>query len=189
MTVHDTEISCEQIASIKQRLDRPLVLVGLMGSGKSSIGRKLASALDLPFIDSDQAIEEAAKMSIDEIFERYGEPAFRDGERRVIGRLMEKDAGVIATGGGAFINEETRSLILDKAIAIWLDAALDTLVDRVSRKDNRPLLRNGNPRDILSRLLTERNPFYAEAQIHIRSEPGPHSRTLNSILRAIDQWL
>lgn len=189
MAVHEPSYSPEQIESLRRRIDRPIVLVGLMGSGKSSIGKKLAAVLGLPFTDADEAIELAARMSISDIFERYGEGAFRDGERRVIGRLMEQDKGVIATGGGAFINDETRALILDKGIAIWLDADVGTLVERVGRKDSRPLLKNGDPREILSRLRDERNPFYRQAPIHVLSEPGPHQHTLNRILKAIDQWL
>lgn len=189
MAIHEPACSKQEIESLRSRIDRPIVLVGLMGTGKSSIGRKLATVLDLPFTDADDAIEDAAKMTIPEIFERYGEAAFRDGERRVIGRLMEAKRGVIATGGGAFINDETRSLILDKAITIWLDADVDTLVDRVGRKDNRPLLKNGDPREILTRLRDERNPFYSMAPIHVMSRPGPHSHTLNTILKAIDAWL
>ena len=168
---------------------RPIVLVGLMGVGKSSVGRRLAAVLDLPFTDADDAIEEAAQMTINDMFAMHGEQDFRDGERRVIARLMEEERGVIATGGGAFVNEETRKLILDKGLAIWLDADLDTLVERVGRKDNRPLLRDGNPRDILARLKTEREPAYAQAPIHVLSAPGPHQRTVNAILKAIDSWL
>jgi shikimate kinase len=189
MAVHEPSCSSEEIESLRSRIDRPIVLVGLMGTGKSSIGRKLAAALSLPFTDADEAIETAAKMTIPEIFERYGEPAFRDGERRVIGRLMEEERGVIATGGGAFVNDETRALILEKGIAVWLDCDIDTLVERVGRKDNRPLLRNGDPREILSRLREERNPFYAQAPIHVMSKSGPHTHTLNRILKAIDAWL
>ena len=171
------------------RIDRPIVLVGLMGVGKSSVGRRLAAVLDLPFTDADDAIEEAAQMTINDMFAMHGEQDFRDGERRVIARLMEEERGVIATGGGAFVNDETRKLILDKGLAVWLDADLDTLVERVGRKDNRPLLRDGNPRDILARLKTEREPAYAQAPIHVLSAPGPHQRTVNAILKAIDSWL
>jgi shikimate kinase len=179
----------EEIEVLRRRIDRPVVLVGLMGTGKSSIGRKLALMLELPFTDSDEAIEEAAKMPITEIFEKYGEDQFRDGERRVIARLMEQDRGVIATGGGAFVNAETRALILDKGIAVWLDADVATLVERVGRKDNRPLLRNGNPHEILARLKAERDPAYSQAPIHVKSESGPHERTVTRILKAIDAWL
>ena len=126
---------------------RPIVLVGLMGVGKSTIGRRLAIRLDVPFIDADTEIETAAGMSIPEIFARFGEPYFRNGERRVIQRLIDGRAKVIATGGGAFVNDETRALILEHALAIWLDADIDVLVDRVARRDNRPLLKGRNPRE------------------------------------------
>ena len=189
MTVDEPTLSHAEIAAIAARIDRPIVLVGLMGVGKSSVGRRLAGILNLPFTDADDAIEEAAQMTITEIFALHGEADFRDGERRVIARLMDEERGVIATGGGAFVNDETRALILEKGIAIWLDADLDTLVERVGRKDNRPLLRNGNPREILGRLKVEREPVYALAPIHVASIPGPHQRTVNATLKAIDAWL
>ncbi|MFC3174714.1 shikimate kinase [Novosphingobium bradum] len=178
---------------IAQQLTRPIVLVGMMGVGKSSVGRRLSHALGLPFVDADDAIEEAAQMAIPEIFETYGEAYFRDGERRVIQRLMAEGAGgrpmVIATGGGAFVNPETRALILDKGIAVWLDSDVDTLVERVGRKDNRPLLRGGNPREILARLKAEREPAYAQAPVHVMSGNQPHGRTLAMVMKGISQWL
>jgi shikimate kinase len=165
--------------------DRPLVLVGLMGVGKSTIGRRLAQRLGLPFVDADEEIETAAGMTISEIFERYGEPFFRDGERRVIARLVDGQPKVIATGGGAFMNEATRTLILDKATAIWLDADLDTLVDRVKRRETRPLLKGKDPRLVLDALAAERNPIYALAPIRVRSQPAPHDATVRAILKAL----
>ena len=189
MTVDQPTPSHVDIAALMARINRPIVLVGLMGVGKSSVGRRLATLLDLPFTDADDAIEEAAQMTISDIFAKHGEQDFRDGERRVIGRLMENRHGVIATGGGAFVNEETRALILDKGIAVWLDADLDTLVERVGRKNTRPLLQGGNPRDILAKLKTEREPAYAQAPIHVISAPGPHQRTINAVLKALDSWL
>ena len=171
------------------RLDRPVVLVGMMGVGKSTVGRKLAAALDLPFHDADDAIQQAAQLSIPEIFERYGEAHFRDGERRVIARLVEEDGGVIATGGGAFCQDDTRALVLDRAVAVWLDSDLDTLVERTGRRDSRPLLKDGNPREILGRLLEERSPLYAQAPIRVTSSDGPHSETVERILKALDAWL
>ncbi|MCB2051211.1 MAG: shikimate kinase [Novosphingobium sp.] len=189
MTNDGSTLSDIEIARIAERIDRPVVLVGMMGVGKSSVGRRMATMLHVPFVDADDAIEEAAKMPISEIFEHYGEASFRDGERRVIARLMEGAKGVIATGGGAFCDPETRALILDKGIAVWLDADVDTLVDRVSRKDTRPLLRNGNPREILTRLRAEREPAYSQAPIHIISKTGPHQVTISNILQAIDSWL
>ena len=184
-----------RLASIVARIDRPVVLVGMMGVGKSSLGRKLATHLGAPFVDADDAIETSAQMTIPEIFATYGEAFFRDGERRVIARLMgegmpdEPRVKVIATGGGAFVNEATRALILRRGIAVWLDAELDTLVDRTARKGNRPLLQNGNPREILGRLKADREPFYAQAPIHVMSGNTPHARTLGRLLTAIDLWL
>lgn len=185
------------IAALARRitagLSRPIVLVGMMGVGKSSVGRRLAQTLGLPFVDADDAIEEAAKMSIPEIFDTYGEAYFRDGERRVIQRLMTEGSGgqplVIATGGGAFVNPETRALILDQGIAVWLDSDIDTLVERVGRKDNRPLLRQGDPRAILTRLRAEREQAYAQAPIHVQTGNQPHGRTLAAVMRGIAQWL
>jgi len=162
-----------------------LVLVGLMGVGKSTIGRRLAARLGLPFVDADEEIEKAAGMTIQDIFDRHGEAAFRDGERRVIARLIDGPLKVIATGGGAFINAETRRLILDKATAIWLDADIDILVSRVSRRDGRPLLKGKDPREVLTRLAAEREPYYAQAPIRIRSTDSPHDATVEAIVKAV----
>jgi shikimate kinase len=166
---------------------KPIVLVGLMGVGKSTVGRRLAARLRLPFVDADSEIEAAAGMTIADIFDRFGEAYFRDGERRVIARLVDGTPKVIATGGGAFVNEETRDLILDTALAIWLDADVDVLVDRVQRRDTRPLLRNRNPREVLRELAAARNPIYAMAPIHVPSNHAPHETTVNAILKALDQ--
>ena len=193
-------------AALARRMDRPVVLVGMMGVGKTSLGRRLASALGAGFVDADEEIERAAQMTIPEIFAAYNEAYFRDGERRVIARLLgaaehgEDGAAaaslgqavplrVIATGGGAFCDPTTRALILERGIAVWLDADLDTLVERTSRKENRPLLRQGNPRQILARLKAEREPFYSQAPIHVISGKGPHSRTLGQVLEEIALWL
>lgn len=189
MTEHQPSISDAEILRIAQRIDRPLVLVGLMGVGKSSVGRKLASLLKSDFVDADDAIEKAAQMSISEIFAQFGEAHFRDGERRVIARLVEERHGVIATGGGAFADPDTRALILKRGIAVWLDCDIDTLVERTSRRNTRPLLQQGNPHEILSRLYAERQPFYAQAPIHVMSKDGPHVDTAVSILEAVDAWL
>jgi shikimate kinase len=177
------------IKALAARLDRPVVLVGMMGVGKSTVGRKLANLLDLPFRDADDEIIAAAQMSVSEIFERFGEDYFRDGERRVIARLMEGGPGVIATGGGAFVQPETRALILDRGIAVWLDSDVDTLVERVRRKDTRPLLRGGDPKEIVARLKAEREPAYAEAPIHVASGAGPHGDTVMRIVRELEAWL
>lgn len=180
------------IEALARRLDRPVVLVGLMGVGKSTIGRRLAAALGWGFVDADEEIEVAAQLSITEIFERYGEPVFRDGERRVIARLMDeaRDGAkkVIATGGGAFVDPETRALILERGIAVWLDSDLETLLERVGRKSSRPLLRQGNPRETLARLKTEREPAYADAPIRVESRTGPHQRTVAAILKELEAW-
>ena len=163
----------------------PIVLVGLMGVGKSTVGRRLAQRLRLPFVDADNEIEAAAGMPIAEIFARFGEPYFRDGERRVIARLIDGSPKVIATGGGAFVNDETRALILADATAVWLDADLDVLVDRVRRRDSRPLLKGRDPREVLGELARVRNPLYAQAHIHVTSNRAPHDTTVAAILKAI----
>ncbi len=186
-------LAAAEIARIGRRINRPIVLVGMMGVGKTTVGRRLAAMLELPFVDADEEIEKAAQMPIPEIFAQFGEPYFRDGERRVIARLVgmgaNGDRKVLATGGGAFVDPETRRLILDRAISIWLDSDVNTLVERVGRKDNRPLLKQGNPREILTRLREERRPFYEQAAIHITSGQQPHAVTANKILKAIDEWL
>ncbi len=184
-----TDPAPADLAAISARITCPVVLVGLMGVGKSTVGRKLASLLRRDFVDADEAIVEAAQLSIPEIFEQFGEPYFRDGERRVIARLIEEGHGVIATGGGAFVDPSTRALILERAIAVWVDADIDTLVERTARRNTRPLLKNGNPKETLARLAAERAPFYAEAPIRVVSENGPHADTARAIIEAIDQWL
>jgi shikimate kinase len=182
-------LSDAEIGAIAARIDRPIVLVGLMGVGKSTVGRKLAALLKTDFVDADEAIETAAAMPIADIFETFGEEHFRDGERRVIARLLEEGHGVIATGGGAFVNPETRKLVLSSGIAVWIDCAIDTLVERTSRRDNRPLLKQGDPAEILSRLHKERAPFYGEAPIRVESRAGPQHETALQIIEAIERWL
>ncbi len=167
------------------KVDRPIVLIGLMGSGKSSLGRRLAVRLGVPFFDADQEIEEAAGLTISEIFEQFGEAHFRDGERRVIARLIDGQPKVIATGGGAFMNDETRAHILSRATAIWLDADIDTLVERVGRRETRPLLKNRDPRQVLTELAAARNPVYAQAPIRVASRPQPHEASVDAILEAL----
>jgi len=182
-------LSPDKIAALARRIDRPVVLVGMMGVGKTSVGRRLAAALHLPFTDADDEIAHAAQMSIPEIFEQYGEAYFRDGERRVIARLVGQGRGVISTGGGAFANPETRALILDQAIAVWLDSEIEVLLERVKRNANRPLLKNGDLRETLTRLKAERESAYAQAPIHVKSGAGPHHRAVNTVLKGIDAWL
>lgn len=164
---------------------RPIVLVGLMGVGKSTIGRRLAQRLRLPFVDADHEIERAADLSIAEIFERFGEAHFRDGERRVIARLLDGSPKVLATGGGAFMNDRTRTLILEYGTAIWLDADVSVLAERVGRRSTRPLLVGRDPREVLDELAAVRNPVYALAHIHVRSQPAPHEATVDAILTAL----
>lgn len=178
-----------EIDRICARIDRPVVVVGLMGVGKSTVGRRLADMMGSDFVDADDEIEKAAQRSIAEIFEEFGEAYFRDGERRVIGRLMEERHGVIATGGGAFVDPDTRALILAEAIAVWINSDIDTLVERTSRRNTRPLLQNGDPREILTRLYNERKPFYSQAQVTVMSKNAPHAETAEAILKAIDKWL
>ena len=189
----------DRVAALLSRLDRPVVLVGMMGVGKTSLGRRLAALLDVPFVDADEEIEAAAQMTIPEIFAAYDEAYFRDGERRVIARLMGgepphaaasgEQVKVIATGGGAFCHADTRELILRRGIAIWLDAELDTLVERTARKTNRPLLQNGDRREVLARLKTERACHYEQAPIHVKSGAGPHQRTMMQVIDAVRAWL
>lgn len=167
-------------------LKRSVVLVGLMGAGKSSIGRRMAKTLDVAFFDSDDEIVKAADCSISDIFEIYGEAIFRDLERRVIKRLLtEERPCVIATGGGAFIQEKTREIIKEKAFSIWLKADLDILYERVSRKANRPLLEKGDKREILAKLMQERDPFYAHADITVHSDSGAHENVVADAIKAI----
>jgi len=164
---------------------KPVVLVGLMGAGKSTIGRRLAGALDLPFIDADQEIVEAAGCSIADIFEAYGEAIFRDLEQRVLLRLLSGNPCILATGGGAFINPQIRKIIKEKSISIWLKADLNILLERVSRRDTRPLLKTGDKGSILSRLMEERYPIYAEADITIDSNAGLHETVVESVVREL----
>lgn len=189
MEVDETMPDAAALAALTRRIDRPIALVGMMGVGKTSVGKRLAGALGIPFVDADEEIEKAAKLTIPEIFEAFGEAGFRDGERRVIARLIDGTPKVLATGGGAFVNSETRALMLGKAITVWLDSDVDTLFERVSRRGNRPLLQQGNPRETLTRLKTERESFYAEAPIHVISGAGTHARAVAKVLRGIEQWL
>lgn len=180
--------SPRRMADALPPLDRSIVLVGLMGAGKSTVGKRLARRLGMKFVDSDDEIEIAASHSISEIFARFGEESFRDGERRVIARLIEGPPKVIATGGGAFMNHLTRALILERCVAVWLDADVETLAERVSRRDTRPLLKDRDPLLLLRDLAGMRNPIYAEAHIHIRSQPMPHDLAVERIVEAVAAW-
>lgn len=187
MTVKQGQ-DCRQSARTQPALPcKPIVLVGLMGVGKTTVGRRLAAHLGCSFVDSDDAIVEAARLSISEIFDAFGEGYFRDGERRVIARLLSEGAGVIATGGGAFCQAETRELILSQALVVWLDCEVETLVERTGRRDTRPLLRGADRREVLARLAEERRPLYAQAHIHVRAGNGPHTRTVAAIIEAMAQ--
>jgi shikimate kinase len=169
--------------------DRTVALVGLMGAGKSAIGRRLAQRLGLPFVDADTEIEAAAACTIEEFFARYGEAEFRAGERRVIQRLLEGPPIVLATGGGAFMDVHTRSLMHERAITIWLRADLQVLVDRVGRRTNRPLLKQGEPAVVLRQLMDLRYPVYAEADIAVDSRDAPAERTTDDVLAALGDFL
>lgn len=164
---------------------RPVVLVGLMGAGKTTVGRRLARALGLPFKDADAEIEIAAGRSVSDIFAERGEAEFRAGERRVIRRLLEGPPVVLATGGGAFMDPDTRRLILAQALSIWLRADIDVLVRRCGRRSTRPLLLNGDPRETLGRLARERYPIYAEADLTVDTNESPHDAAVAAILEAL----
>ena len=160
-----------------------------MGAGKSTVGKRLAKRLGLPFVDSDSAIEDAVGYSAAEVYERFGEKDFRDGERRLVARLVEGHVGVIATGGGAFVDPRTRELLNQRAITIWLDAPVDILRERTSRRDTRPLLRTPDPKAMLSKLADERRASYAEAHIHIRSGIQCHGEVVDRIIDALTEHL
>jgi shikimate kinase len=165
---------------------RSVVLVGMMGSGKSSIGRRLAARLGVPFVDADAEIEaRAGGMTIAEIFERHGEPYFRAGEARVIARLLEQGPQVLATGGGAFMNQDTRAAIRQKGVSIWLKAELDVLMIRIKRRGDRPLLKNGDPAATLTALMEQRYPIYAEADLTVLSRDVPHEAIVEEIVAAL----
>jgi shikimate kinase len=166
---------------------RPIVLIGMMGAGKSSLGLRLAEALDLPFLDADAEIEKAAAMSIAEIFEQHGEATFRDGERRVIKRLLDTQPIVLALGGGAFMNDETRALVQEKALSIWLDVPLDELVRRVKKKPNkRPLLKGQNVEEKLTELMTVRAPIYRHAHLKVDVGGGTHDAAIARLVSALE---
>ena len=174
---------------LAKRLDQPVVLVGLMGVGKSTVGRRLAKRLGLPFVDSDSAIEDAAGYTAAEVFERYGEQDFRDGERRLVARLIDGEIRVIATGGGAYVDARTRQLLNERAITVWLDAPVDILAERTARRNTRPLLKNGDPKGTLERLAEERRPSYEEAHIHVKSGDGAHKDVVDAIIQALEEHL
>jgi shikimate kinase len=167
------------------QLARPVALVGLMGAGKTVIGRRLAQAIGVPFRDADHEIEQAHGLTVNEIFAKHGEPYFRDGERRVIRRLLDEPPHVLATGGGAFMSPETRALIAERGVSVWLRAELPVLMKRVLKRNTRPLLATGDPEVVMKRLMAERYPVYAEAAITIDTNDGPHDEVVAAIIAAL----
>lgn len=167
---------------------RPIALVGLMGVGKTTVGRRLSRRLDLPFYDSDEEIVEASGRSVAGYFRDHGEAAFRDGERRVIERLLDDTPIVLATGGGAFIPDDTRQILNSKALTVWLKGDFETIMERVSRKNTRPLLQVADPRARMREIMDERYPIYAKAHITVPIAKGPHIRTVNKVIRYIERF-
>jgi len=182
----DNSPEADILAALGPRL---VVLVGMMGAGKSTVGRRLAARLRLPFLDADSEIETAAGMTIPEIFELHGEPHFRDGEARVIARLLESGPAVLATGGGSFMREETRQRIGNKAVSIWLKADADIIMRRVKRRADRPLLQTADPAATIGRLMTEREPVYEHADITIASRDVPHEKIVEECVGALHRRL
>jgi shikimate kinase len=168
---------------------RTIALIGMMGVGKSSIGRRLAAALELPFRDADDEIERAAGQTVAEIFASHGEAEFRAGERRVIARLLDEPPHVLATGGGAFMSPQTRALIKERAVSVWLKADIDVLIRRIGKRDTRPLLKGRNLRETLSELMALRDPVYAEADIVVETGDGPHQAAVEAIKAALQHRL
>lgn len=169
--------------------ERTVVLVGMMGAGKTTVGRRLAPRIGLPFFDADLEIEKAAGMSVADLFTVHGEKSFREGEARVINRLLDGPPHVLATGGGALNDQKTRNRIKKKAVSIWIKADLDTILRRATRRGTRPLLKTGDPRQILQKLLDERTPFYSIADLHVDSQPGPHMNTVYYIMEMLGDYL
>ena len=177
------------MTDLAKRLDRPIALVGLMGVGKSTVGRRLAKRLALPFVDSDSEIEDAVGLPAGELFERYGEDDYRDGERRLVARLVDGQVRVIATGGGVFVDPRTRALLNERTITVWLDAPIDVLAERTGRRDTRPLLKTDDPKRTLERLAKVEREAYAQAHVHVKSGDGAHKDVVEAIVRAIDKHL
>jgi len=179
----------KETESVRQRLGtRPIVLVGLMGAGKTSVGRRLAEKLGIPFVDADHEIERAAGKTIKDIFAEHGEPYFREGERRVIQRLIGDGAQVLATGGGAYMNDETRARIQEHGISVWLKASLPLLMKRVSKRQDRPLLQAEDPEGVMRTLMEKRYPVYALADVTVESRDVQHGQMVNDVIRALAQW-
>jgi shikimate kinase len=179
----------KEIDLIHQKLgQRPIVLVGLMGAGKTTIGRRLAAKLGLAFVDADQEIEFAAGKTIPEIFADHGEAYFREGERKVIARLLSGGAMILATGGGAFMNDETRENIHKSGVVVWLKADLPLLMKRVKKRSNRPLLKTEDPENVMRRLIEERYPVYSKADVTVESRDVAHSSMVGDVIKALAQW-
>jgi shikimate kinase len=179
----------KEIEDIREKLgNHSIVLVGLMGAGKSSIGRRLAEKLDVPFVDADHEIEIAADKTIPEIFKDHGEAYFREGERRVISRLIENGAQVLSTGGGAFINEETRQGIQSRGISVWLKADLSLLMKRVMKRADRPLLQTEDPEAVMQKLMDQRYPIYATADVTVESRDVQHTQMVNEVIKVLAKW-
>ncbi len=171
------------------KIDKPIALVGLMGVGKTTVGRRLAAKLNLPFYDSDEEIESASRRTVAGYFKDHGEAAFREGECRVITRLLKGQTIILGTGGGAFIYPDTQKVLLKNSITVWLKGDFDTLYERVRRKDTRPLLKVDNPKAAYRKLMDERYPVYAKADITVNIAKGPHIRTVNRVIKALDLHL
>ncbi len=185
----DLDSATREKAATLPQPPKIIVMIGLMGAGKSCIGRRLAARFGLPFVDADKEIEAAAGSTIEEIFERHGEPFFRDGERRVIARLLEQPVHVLAAGGGAFMDPRTRAKIRERAISVWLRADVDLLLRRVARRSNRPLLKQGDRRATIERLMAQRHPIYAEADITVDSMDAPPEATVERVVAEIGRFL
>ena len=186
MSKTETAARSTRAKALVERLGgRPLILVGMMGAGKTTVGRRLAARLGRRFLDSDEEIEKAAQMTIPEIFAQRGEPEFRAGEMRVISRLLKENDLVLATGGGAFVNPETRALVKSGAVSVWLKADLDVLFERVSRRSNRPLLKTADPKGTLEKLIEDRYPIYAEADITVTSRDVPQDSVAADVISAL----
>jgi len=186
LTAEPTPAPASAVAAVRAALvGRAIVLIGMMGAGKSSIGRRLASTLDIPFVDADVEIEKAAGMSIPDIFESQGEDYFRAGEARVIARLLDGGPLVLATGGGAYMNEQTRTLIGERGFSVWLTAELEVLLKRVKRRADRPLLKTGDPSETLDKLIRERYPYYAQADVTVMSRDVAHETIVAEIITAL----
>jgi shikimate kinase len=182
---NDHVVTADDLALVKALGARSIVLVGMMGAGKTSVGRRLSHRLGLPFVDADIEIEAAAGMTIPEIFATYGEPYFRSGEVRVIARLLDGGPQVLATGGGAYMNADTRENIRQWGVSVWLSAELDVLLRRVKRRTDRPLLKTADPAATLAKLIEQRYPVYAEADITVQSLDVPHDSMVDAIIAAI----